>query len=167
MTLKLPVRNLGTQQQLGQMEFHLYYLRHVVMSSALLCIISGDWGDTCGSASGSYILCEKTFTSYTTFRSHKYEHSNWDKESNTYTCKDCKFVSKSKRTYLVHIGKSHSQPYECGICNSEFKTSEDIETHLSTCEVYRCKSCGKKEMTISDIMNHSKYNIIIQLHLTI
>ena len=58
------------------------------------------------------ILCEKTFTSYTTFRSHKYEHSNWDKESNTYTCKDCKFVSKSERTYLLHIGKLHSQPYE-------------------------------------------------------
>ena len=49
------------------------------------------------------ILCEKTFTSYTTFKCHKYEHSNWKKESNTYSCKDCDFIAKNETTYLLHI----------------------------------------------------------------
>ena len=35
-----------------------------------------------------------------------------------------------------------------------FEKKEDLETHLNTCEIYRCSKCKKKEKTIKDIENH-------------
>ena len=37
-----------------------------------------------------------------------------------------------------HIGKEHSDKYECGLCESVFKSLESLETHLVTCETYEC-----------------------------
>ena len=57
----------------------------------------------------------------------------------------------------VHIGKHHSENFECGLCELNTKTFEDLETHLFLCEIYKCKkgfSCDVKVKTISEIRNH-------------
>ena len=44
----------------------------------------------------------------------------------------------------VHIGKKHSDQFDCGICDLEIKSLENLKIHLSTCEIYKCDCCGKK-----------------------
>ena len=45
--------------------------------------------------------------------------------------------------YSVHIGKKHSENIKCGLCDTIFQNIELLETHLITCEVYKCwKSHG-------------------------
>ena len=61
----------------------------------------------------------------------------------------------------VHIGKSHSENKECGICECNTKSLEDLEIHLSGCEIYKCASnddleCDYKVKTLSEIRNHIK-----------
>ena len=47
-------------------------------------------------------------------KSHSYKRAN-------YKCDDCDFVGESEFTMEVHIGKFHSEKYECGICDLEVK----------------------------------------------
>ena len=35
----------------------------------------------------------------------------------------------------VHVGKSHSEIKECGLCEYEAKDSENLNLHLATCEI--------------------------------
>ena len=51
----------------------------------------------------------------------------------------------------VHIGKSHTDNFECGLCEKEFGNLEMLTVHLQTCEIYRCRRCYKKETSISEI----------------
>ena len=34
----------------------------------------------------------------------------------------------------VHLGKFHSEQYDCGLCDYVATSLENIETHLFTCE---------------------------------
>ena len=36
----------------------------------------------------------------------------------------------------------------CGLCEKSFETRENLETHLNTCEIYRCTKCENKETTL-------------------
>ena len=74
-------------------------------------------------------LCDKTFKSYHKFRDHKFEHTSWNRSKNTYSC---------------------------GLCDVEFENIEDLEVHLTTCEIYQCRYCTKKEKTVSEIKKHAK-----------
>ena len=56
--------------------------------------------------------------------------------SNAEKCEDCDFVGQSRETMEVHI--------------------EDLETHLNTCEIYRCRRCYLKVTKISNIKTHVK-----------
>ena len=78
-----------------------------------------------------------------------------------YKCEDCEFIGESPYTMDVHIGKSHSENKECGICECNTKSLEDLEIHLSGCEIYKCASnddleCDYKVKTLSEIRNHIK-----------
>ena len=78
-----------------------------------------------------------------------------------YKCEDCEFIGESQFTMDVHIGKLHSEQIECGICECVTKTLEDLEVHLSGCEVYKCASnddldCVFQFKTLSEIRNHIK-----------
>ena len=52
---------------------------------------------------------------------------------------DCDFFSKSELSMEVHIGKEHSDGYECGLCNSTETTLENLEIHFLTCEIFVCQ----------------------------
>ena len=58
----------------------------------------------------------------------------------------------------VHLGKHHSEKYECGLCDFEAGNLENLETHLNTCEVFQCdwdkEKCKKRFKTLTDIKKH-------------
>ena len=57
-----------------------------------------------------------------------------------------KFKSNSNETLSVHIGKHHAVAdiINCGLCENNFETKENLEIHLKTCEFYRCTKCEKE-----------------------
>ena len=97
-------------------------------------------------------LCEKQFNNSKDFKMHWKTHSY--KEAK-FKCEDCSFVGKCFETMDVHIGKSHTDNFECGLCEKEFGNIEMLTVHLQTCEIYRCRRCFKKETSISDIKAHA------------
>ena len=56
----------------------------------------------------------------------------------------------------VHVGKEHTDNFECGICNHKAQSKDDLEVHLFTCEMYKCGRCDYKENSISKIKKHTK-----------
>ena len=101
-------------------------------------------------------LCDKTFKSKHKFRNHKFEHTKWVRKDNSYSCKECQFVGYNMYSHEVHMGKVHSINYDCGLCDIEFGNLEDLEIHLNTCEIYKCRDCSHKETNVSDIKKHVK-----------
>ena len=55
-----------------------------------------------------------------------------------FKCEDCDFVGENDYSMDVHIGKAHSNDYECGLCDLKLETSEKLEIHLFTCEIFPC-----------------------------
>ena len=97
-------------------------------------------------------LCEKRFNNSNDFKKHMKTHSY--KEAK-FKYADYDFVGKSLETMEVHLGKFHTDNYECGLCENDLGNLEDLSVHLQTCEIYRCKRCYKKEQQISDIKAHA------------
>ena len=61
----------------------------------------------------------------------------------------------------IHV--PHSETFECGICDCNMKTLEDLDIHLFSCEVYKCASnddleCECKVKTLGEIRNHIETN---------
>ena len=56
-----------------------------------------------------------------------------------YKFEECEFWGPNEITMEVHIGKHHSEKYECGLCAFEGKNLEHLELHLVTFEIYTCK----------------------------
>ena len=54
----------------------------------------------------------------------------------------------------IHIGKQHSEKYECCLWKFEAQNFDNLDVHLNTCEVYQCAGCEKIFMTIKDIKKH-------------
>ena len=54
----------------------------------------------------------------------------------------------------VHNAKTHGEKAECGNCNYEAKNLNDLETHLSTCELYECTPCDRRIPLFTNIKEH-------------
>ena len=48
------------------------------------------------------------------------------------------------------------EEYECGLCESKFKSEEEIDTHLKTYEVYECAECYTRYKTLEETKNDLK-----------
>ena len=97
-------------------------------------------------------LCEKKFNNSNDFKKHMKTHSY--KEAR-FKCEDCDFVGKCLETMEIHLGKSHTDTFECGLCEKDLGNLENLSIHIQTCEIYRCRRCYQKETKISDIKNHA------------
>ena len=71
-----------------------------------------------------------------------------------YKCEECDFCGTNKITMEVHLGKMHSENFECGLCDNVVKDFESLELHLFTCEMFKC--CGEKFKCFSDLKSHIK-----------
>ena len=96
-------------------------------------------------------LCDEKFRNSSDLKRHLKTHSF---KQAKFKCLDCEFVGENQVTMAVHIGKSHTEIFECGLCDFESKTLENLETHLFTCENYICTSCQASETSISNIKKH-------------
>ena len=45
----------------------------------------------------------------------------------------------------VHIGKEHTDGFECCLCGYIEESSEKLEKHLLTCEVFDCGECDERK----------------------
>ena len=97
-------------------------------------------------------ICEDELTSQNEMKKHMKQHSYIIAK---FKCEDCDFVGENGESMNVHIGRTHSELYECGLCDMEFDSSEKIEIHLFTCETFHCEDCGRKEKTFTNIKEHN------------
>ena len=80
-------------------------------------------------------------------KSHSYKHIE-------YKCEECEFFSDSKLVMDVHIGKKHSENFECGLCEFEAGDMEALNIHMFTCEIYLCETCDINFITLADLKEH-------------
>ena len=76
------------------------------------------------------------------------------KNGKKFKCEECNFIGMSEDSMQIHVGRKHCEQYECGLCQHENKTREDLETHLKTCEIYICSRCELRETTLAKIKEH-------------
>ena len=62
-------------------------------------------------------------------RSHSFKEAK-------FKCEDCDFVGQSRETMEVHIGKNHTDNFECGLCDLNFGNIGKLEIHLKACNIY-------------------------------
>ena len=98
-------------------------------------------------------LCGETFEKSCDLKKHVKTHS-YKKAS--FKCVECEFVGSNEVTMAVHSGKTHSDNFDCGICEYQAKSKEELEIHLFTCEIYICSVCRSKEKTLSDLKKHTE-----------
>ena len=98
-------------------------------------------------------LCDKDLKSANELRNHLKTHSY--KEAK-FQCEDCEFVGNTRETMNVHIGRFHTDQFECGLCEINLGNSSSLDVHLNTCEIYRCRMCWEEKKTISELRDHLK-----------
>ena len=54
----------------------------------------------------------------------------------------------------VHIGKKHTENFECGLCEFEAGEIEALNMHMFTCEIYLCETCDINFTTLADLKEH-------------
>jgi hypothetical protein len=86
-------------------------------------------------------LCENKCENKCELKKHLITHSY--KEAK-YMCSECDFVCQNEVSMEVHIGKQHSDKSECGLCDLEVDNLENLELHLTTCEMYRFQRYEKR-----------------------
>ena len=50
-------------------------------------------------------------------------------------CNECDFMAKEEQTLHVHFGRKHSVKKQCGLCDRDFNDSEQLDAHLTQCEI--------------------------------
>ena len=57
-----------------------------------------------------------------------------------YQCDECDFMANEVITLHVHFGIKHSIKKQCGLCDEEFVSAEELDDHHSHCEIYVCSN---------------------------
>ena len=99
-------------------------------------------------------ICEEEMKNKEEMKDHMVTHSYIDTTDFIFKCEDCDFWGPNSITMKVHNQKSHGEQKSCGLCNHEFSENENLETHLFTCEIYKCDSCSQKFKSLPDIKGH-------------
>ena len=71
-----------------------------------------------------------------------------------FKCEECDFLGINETTMEVHFGREHSDNIECGLCDFLAKDLIDLDTHLSTCEIYKCGDCNLVTKTLGNMKTH-------------
>ena len=100
-------------------------------------------------------LCDYEMKDKMDMKKHMIKHSY---KTINYQCEECDYCGENKETMAVHVGKEHSETFECGLCDLALQEIETLETHLTTCETYKCNKCSDKFKTLGDIKTHVKDN---------
>ena len=52
------------------------------------------------------------------------------------------------------MGKYHNEREKCGLCNFVAKNLEELNLHMSTCQIYVCDDCYYTIIHIDEIKEH-------------
>ena len=96
-------------------------------------------------------LCETELDDYNDMKMHMKYHSYSKVE---YKCEECDYCGENEPSMEVHIGRAHSENYECGLCEFVAGDLEKLEIHLFTCEIYECHPCEIRYKTLSEVKHH-------------
>ena len=80
-----------------------------------------------------------------------------------YKCEDCDFCGDNFLTMEVHNKKYHSANLECGLCEFLAKDKDELDTHLTTCEIYDCGGCYHRVDKLVKLKTTSKTNTKMKL----
>ena len=100
-------------------------------------------------------LCEKAIEDKSEMKKHMRHHSYI---SASYKCLDWDFICETDLGMEVHIGKEHADGFDCGLCGFKEQSLENLETHISTCEVYDCGHCDDRLKTLDCTKEHMRKN---------
>ena len=59
-----------------------------------------------------------------------------------------------KLVYYGHTYREICKTIECGLCELKASYLENLNTHITTCEIYECNSCWVRVITIHDMKKH-------------
>jgi hypothetical protein len=96
-------------------------------------------------------LCEKELKEKKALKHHMKTHSY---KYVGLKCNDCSYLAEEEIDMLVHVGKKHSDHFECCLCDLVEKDKETLGNHLYNCEVYQSQSCDKLYKHISDLKTY-------------
>ena len=96
-------------------------------------------------------LCEKLFESEIDMKKHLKTHSYKQIE---YRFEECDFLGATPLTMEVHLGKSHSDQFECGLCEYVANNLEALDTHIFTCEIYEWYYEEERFKSLRDLKTH-------------
>ena len=99
-------------------------------------------------------FCESELNNEKEMDLHLKEHSYKLPEELKYKCEDCDYWGPNFLTMQVHTGRSHSEHFDCGLCDFKAKTLDNLEIHIKTCKVYECTDCYFRVKKISQIKAH-------------
>jgi hypothetical protein len=54
----------------------------------------------------------------------------------------------------MNIGKEHESIAQCRLCEVAIKDFEELETHLATCDIYKCENCDDVFTNLKDLKMH-------------
>ena len=99
-------------------------------------------------------ICEKVLQNESDLRKHKKTQHTF--HTVRYQCNECEFMANEAETLNVHFGRKHSQKQECGLCDKTFENSEDLEYHLTECEIFMCSNSGCRDYfkTLEKLKDH-------------
>ena len=73
-----------------------------------------------------------------------------------FKCEERNFWGSNRLTMEMHVRRKHSELISCGMCMLVVKSEDILETHLVTCEIYKCNECRTKCTTVSEMKKHIK-----------
>ena len=104
-------------------------------------------------------LCDHVTKNKNELKLHLKTHSY---KAVNFKCTECEYFCNTELEMEVHIGKKHTDKFDCGMCGNEAKSLENLKIHLSTCEMYQCDQCEKRLPTLKEIKTHieKQHNVI-------
>ncbi|XP_045505976.1 zinc finger protein 436-like [Colias croceus] len=135
-------------------------------------------------------LCNNTFTSETTFNSHKIIHqtdmeytcdlcketfdtnkhllkhkTTWHNDNDCYLCKKCKCAFSDHRSYTNHRIGHLKPPYKCFECNFQFTKKTSLQSHIFLhyniqTECSVCKKMINHKRMLSHMEQHNRISCV-------
>ena len=96
-------------------------------------------------------LCDLQLKNVKDMKKHKLSHSYNRVE---FKCEECDFYGTDDLAMEMHYKKTHSDIFECVLCEYVLKDEESLELHTFTCEAYRCNECELNVKTLNMLKKH-------------
>ena len=71
-----------------------------------------------------------------------------------FKCEECDCLGINETTMDVHFGRENSDIIECRLCDFLAKDLVDLDTHFSTCEIYKCDQCNFVSTNLGNMKTH-------------